>query len=151
MQLNDPRAAGFNAAQVRSALEFAMKMGMPEMSSERVRFVFRATHTYTREDPIGLPYEWDAAPATTVGEDREVEVPVAMEFVSRVSQGRDTSMGFILPAHVELYIMDTYINEVRDADEVFIDTNRYRIMSWPPPIGLFDFTLYPCLVEAVDE
>lgn len=151
MQINDPRAAGFDAAAVRSGLELAMKMGAPEIESERVKFVFFPVTTFSQQDPVGNPYEWTDTPATTVGEYREVEVPVAMEFIARASQARDTSMGYLLPSHIEVYIMDTYINDVRDADAVLIDGNRYTISAWPPPIGLFDFTLYPVILEAVDE
>lgn len=150
MDLSDPRAAGFDAAVVRDAIGFAMKMGMPQVESERVKFVFLPTSTYDRQDPTGTPYEFTSEAEVVTGEYREVEVPVAMEFISRSSQGRDTSMGFIMPSHVEIYIMDEHIDLVREADAVLIDGGRYRIMSWPPPVGLFDFTLYPVLVEAVD-
>jgi hypothetical protein len=151
MDLTDPRAAGFNSDVVRDALEFAMKMGMPDNAAERVKFIFKAQHTYANEDPTGNPYEWSAPPTATISERREVEVPVAMEFISRTSQGRDTTMGHLLPSHVEIYILDTYIDDVRGADELMVDGNVYKITAWPPPHALFDFTLYPCLAEAVDE
>jgi hypothetical protein len=151
MQLNDARAAGFNADTVRDAIQFAMQLGMPDKTNERVKFVFEPVTTFDRQDPAGNPYEWTAPPATTTGEYREVEVPVAMEFISRTSQGRDTTMGYLLPSHVEIYIMDIHIDEVKDANYVLIDDDRYQITAWPPPIGLFDFTLYPALLEAVDE
>lgn len=147
----DPRAAGFNAAAVRDAVEFAMTMGAPESPQERVQFVFVAQKSYEKADASGNPYQWTAPVTRSVGEDRTVEVPVAMEFISRVSQARDTSVGYLLPSHVELYIMDTHIDQVREADHVLIDENKYQILSWMPPIGLFDFTLYPVLCEAVDE
>jgi hypothetical protein len=151
MQLNDPRAAGFDSAAFRDGIALAMQMGMPEIESERVTFIFKPKYTYENQDPEGNPYDWTTPAATEIGEYREVQIPVAMEFVARTSQGRDTSMGFLLPSHVEIYIMDTHINEVRDADELLIDGDLYRISAWPPPIGLFDFTLYPLLCEAVDE
>lgn len=151
MQINDPRASGFNSAAFRDAIEFTMKMGMPDGDTERVKFVFRKQETFAKEDPTGNPYDWTAPATAVLSEYREVEIPIAMEFVSRISQGRDTSMGFLLPAHVEIYIMDNHIDQVRGADELIIDQNRYRITAWPPPIGLFDFTLYPLMAEAVDE
>lgn len=128
-----------------------MKLGMPDNETERVKFIFKAQHTYAQEDPTGNPYEWSAPPTSTVSEHREVEVPVAMEFISRTSQGRDTSMGYLLPSHVEIYIMDRHIDDVRGADELMVDGNVYKITAWPPPHALFDFTLYPVLAEAVDE
>lgn len=151
MQLNDPRASGWDGAAFRSAIEFSMKMGVPESETERVKFVFNKQETFANEDPTGNPYDWTAPAETVLAERREVEIPIAMEFISRISQGRDTSMGFLLPAHVEIYIMDTHIDEVRGADELIIDQARYRITAWPPPVGLFDFTLYPLMAEAVDE
>ena len=151
MDLTDPRAAGFDAAAVRDALTFAMRMGMPENEEERVKFVFKAQHTFAQQDPTGNPYEWGATPVTTEGAYREVEVPVAMEFIGRTSQGRDTSMGYLLPSHVDVYILDTYIDDVKDADEVLIDGNTYKIVAWPPPLALFDMTVYPVTLEAVDE
>lgn len=151
MELNDARAAGFDIAAFRDAIGFAMNMGLPEAESERVTFIFHAQHTYENQDPAGNPYDWTAPAETTEEEYREVQIPVAMEFISRVSQGRDTTMGFLLPSHVEIYIMDTHIDQVRDADELRIDGNTYKIISWPPPVGLFGFTLYPLTAEAIDE
>lgn len=151
MRLTDPRAAGFDANAVRDAIGFAMQLGMPDNPTQRVKFIFEAKNNFTVEDPTGNPYEWSATPSAEEQAYREVEVPVAMEFVSRSSQARDTSVGFLLPSHADIYIMDTHIDEVRGADYLMIDGNRYTIMAWYPPIGLFDFTLYPLAVEATDE
>lgn len=147
----DPRAAGFDAAAFRSGIELAMQMGAPDALTERVTFVFTAKNNFAQEDPVGVPYDLTAAPVSTVGTDREVIVPVAMEFISRSSQARDTSLGYMLPSHVEIYIMDTHYDEVKDADHLLIDGNVYEIQAWLPPVGLFDFTLYSLLAEARDE
>lgn len=151
-----PGEAGFDSAAFRSAIAGVMTMSAPNDPTERVQFVFHPARTYENEDPAGNPYSWDAAPATETGGDgagnpRYVEIPVAIEFVSRTSQARDTSLGYMLPSHVDLYILDTYIDEVQGADEVLIDGNLYNINAWYPPIGLFDVTLYSVTCEAIDE
>lgn len=142
----------FDTDAFRSAIEFAMTMGAPNETEERVKFIFRSENVYDDDtSPTGNPYSWDATPVDTTGSDSEVIIPIAMEFVQRSSQSRDTSLGFMQPSHVRVFVMDTYIDQVRGASELEIDGNRYFIRSWAPPVGLFDFTLYEVLAEAVDE
>lgn len=148
----DPRAAGFDAAKFRDAVSFAMSMGASNEPDSGVIFRFKADKTYTSADDTGLPYDWTATPQENpVPADVDVTVPVAMEFVARSSQARDTSMGHIQPSHVELTILDTYIDEVRGADEVLIDGNTYIIVDIAPPVGLFGVDVWSILAQAVDE
>lgn len=141
----------FDASAFRDAIEFAMTMGAPDAEEERVKFIFKSEKTYETADTSGNPYSWESTPTATTGSDTEVTVPIAMEFIERSSQSRDTSMGHLQPSHVQIYVMDTHIDDVQGATELEIDGDRYYIKSWSPPIGLFDFTLYPLLAEAQDE
>lgn len=150
----DARASGFDAAAFRDAIEFTMSMAAPNAKAERLKFVIAAENTFStadKTDPTGTPYDLTAKVEVVTEQQKEIEVPVAMEFESRSSQGRDTSLGYMQPSHAEVYILDTHYEKVKDADYALINGYRYDILNWNPPMGLFEVTIYSCLLEAQDQ
>lgn len=143
----DPR---FDAAKVRAALHFAMKMGSPTKPSEDVIFRWNTVETFQSKDPAGRPYDFGSTPTTSTSKP-DVVIDTAGEFSARPSGSRDTEIGHFDTSRMVLTILDDDIDKVRDADLVIIDGNEYRILFIAPPDALFDMTVYQMYLEAVDE
>lgn len=147
---NDPRAAGFNSAEVRDALKFAMKMGLPEAQDERLTFRWRKDQTFARKDPAGRPYQWSDAP-TSDNTPADVKVDGAVEFSDRSSADAGTPVTRFNTPRVVVTLLDVDYVQVETADEIILDDATYIIDYVAPPVGLFDMTVYQIYASAVDE
>lgn len=147
----DPREAGFNAAEFRDAIRFAMTMGLPEDEQERVTFRWTPEKTYDVADPAGRPYSWTADPDTVVDRD-DVRVPASIKFNSRGSAGMDgTPVGEIESSHIEVQLLDEDYALVEGADQILLDGSTYLVKYVKPPEGLFEVTTYTIFAVAEDE
>lgn len=143
-------AAGFDADLFRSKIRDTMLMGMPTATPQGAIFRRHEQRTYAVEDPDRNPYEWGETPTSeTTFED--VQVPVAVEFSARPAGSAQTVMGEFDVSRAILTLLDVDYELVKDADEVLLGGNRYRIQFTAPPIGLFSVTVYQIYAQALDE
>src|SRR6478736_5379704 len=62
METNLP---GFNADEVRNGIRLAMRVGLPPVEADRPLFIWDTPpEVEADEDTSGIPFAWDAAPAT---------------------------------------------------------------------------------------
>lgn len=146
----DPRGSGFNAAEFRDAIRFAMNMGLPESTSERATFKWTVTRDFNVEDPGGNPYSWNSEP-TEVHSRADKQVSVAVEFVSQASLASGNQVAQFDTARVILTLLDLDYAEIEGADIVELGGNTYKIDFVAPPIGLFGVTVYQIYASAEDE
>lgn len=147
---NDPRAAGFNSAEVRDALKFAMKMGLPEAQNERLTFRWRSQKAFARHDPAGRPYQWGDTP-TSDTTPADVKVDGAVEFSDHSSADAGTPVTRFNTPRVVVTLLDVDYVQIETADEIILDDATYVIDYVAPPMGLFDMTVYQIYASAVDE
>jgi hypothetical protein len=147
---SDPRAAGFNAAEFRDAIKFAMHMGLPEDTNERATFQWTPQKTYSKTDAAGRPLSWTAAPLTT-NEHEDVQIDVAVEFQRYTSGEGITSIGEFHATSAVLTVLDDDYAEVEGADKVLLGGNTYTIEYVAPPDGMFGVTVYQIYLRAEDE
>jgi len=159
MDTGDARQSGFNAAEFRDAIEFAMKMGLPGTQSERVTFQWDDVNTYADPDERGQPYSWTDSPTSSVTAadvPASLTVPCAVEFTARRSSSGETIMGSFDASAITITLLDTQYALVQDANlalpnKVIVDGNTYDIGFWGAPVGLFDVTVYQAFAQARDE
>lgn len=148
--INDPRASGFNAAEFRDAIKFAMRMGLPESVNERATFRWSTEKTYGNADPSGQPYSWSTAPSD-VESHPDVQIDVAVEFQRYSSGEGNTSVGQFQTTSVVLTVLDEDYALIEGADKVLLGGNVYTIEYVAPPFGLFEVTVYQIYLRAEDE
>jgi hypothetical protein len=147
----DPRASSFKADDFRSAIRFAMNMGLPEDSQEQATFRWTTKKTYDAADPAGVPFDFTAKPSKTVSHE-DVQVPVSVQFVPQLTRGESgTPWGTIDSPKAILTILDEDYVEVVGADLVLLGKNTYTVDYVAPPEGLFDVTIYEIYCTAQDE
>lgn len=145
-----PGFGGFDADKFRDAIRNTMLMGMPNAEQERATFKWNPDRDFAIEDNGGDPYNLAATPVSSI-QHPEVQVPVAVEFISRAAFSPQLPMGEIQNSRVIITILDLDFEEVRGADLVQFDTSDYEIDYVAPPIGLFDVTVYQIYATAIDE
>jgi hypothetical protein len=147
----DPRASGFDSAVFRDAIRFAMNMGLPDSTEERITFRWTTAKTFTTADSAGKPYRWNDTPSKTVAKD-DVQVPAAIEFQSAGVGGTSrTVFGEIQNSKVKVTLLDEDYALVEGADLIILDGAKYIIDFVKPPDGLFDATIYTIFATAEDE
>lgn len=146
----DPRAAGFNAAEFRSAVKFAMNMGLPDSVAERATFRWETERTWSIADSGGEPFNIHEDPASETDHE-DVQIDVAVEFAN--VRGADTglSVGEFTSGRALITVLDEDMTSIEGADVVLLGGNTYDIKFIRPPIGLFDVTIYQLDCEARDE
>lgn len=144
--------AGFDAAAFRTAIQFAMTMGMPEDAGEQGIFRWNpvpvAPWDPTGADTNNLPLDW-AAEADSVTEHDPVTVPIAVEFTP--AKGDGTAMGRFDAGTVLITVLDADYADIIGANEVEFADAVYDIKFVAPPLGLFDVTIYQIYAQARDE
>lgn len=140
---------GFNAAQFRTAIKNAMRMGLPNTVSERATFRWTPNYTYQTADPGGTPYDLKSEPVTEdIRED--VQVDCAVEFVSRATASGGTPIGVFDAARAVITVLDTDYAAIAGADQVILGGDVYKVDYVAPPMGLFEVTVYQIYATAVD-
>jgi hypothetical protein len=125
-------------------------MGLPSDISERATFKWLPVREFTVKDRSNRPYDWTDSP-TTEEIHADVQIPVAVEYVARGSQSRDTAAGRFDPSAATLTILDIHYPQVQGATQVEFDGNTYDIVFWEPPLGLFSVSIYKVHLSARDE
>jgi hypothetical protein len=137
---------GFNAADVRAGLRFAMTVGLPPVLADQPVFFFPRTSTVIGpadedEVPFDLTKKRTLAPPVTV------RVPCAVEYFD--NQGKIENFGVIVPSKIEITVLDEEYVQIRGFEYVVIHGNRYWYSRTAPPNGLVSvgvFTIY-CTAE----
>ncbi len=141
--------SGFNAAEFREAITFAMTMGTPNNPSERATFRWSASSQFEKQDSVNRPYNW-TAPALVVAQKPDVQVPVAVKF-SGSGSGTSNNVGGFDSARAILTLLDEDFIKVAGANMVLLGENVYEVRYVEPPVGLFEVTVYKIHVEALNE
>jgi hypothetical protein len=147
----DPR---FNATKFRDAIHFAMKMGLPNASTEQIAFRWLERRTYDKQDTGGNPYDWTDTPVTdTVVADVYLQAAVEFQFVR--SGVENNPVGQFESPNLVVTLLDTeypyLFSNGKRADQIVIDEAVYQINFIAPPIGLFDVTVYQVYASGLDE
>ncbi len=147
---SDPRAAGFDPAAFIDGIKFAMSMGAPNKTADKVTFYWEPNRTFTNPDVHGNPYNRKQTPASSNTPD-PVIVDVAVEFVPRSTMSGGTPVGdFETPRAVLTLLGDEY-EQVKTADYVTMGGNKYFIDFVAPPMALFSVDVYQIHVSAESE
>ncbi len=131
---------GFAPAEFREAIQFAMRMGAPDETSEQVTFSWTPTRTYESANPSDAPYDWTDAPDTSSAPTPVKITAVAIEF-GAVGDGTGTTMGRFDQSRGMLTILDEDYEAVRTANRVTYGGRTY-MMQEATPIGLFEVTVW---------
>lgn len=144
--------SNFPPAKFRDAITQAMTMGLPPDPADRATFRFKRERTYARPDPKGMPYNLRQAPLTD-NQTPDVQVPVAVAIPTRSTISMvDTPSGEINDdVRVVITVLDTYYPQVKDATEVLLGGNTYKIDYWGPPVGLFSVEVFQVFLTSLDE
>lgn len=130
---------GFNAAEFREAIHFAMRMGAAPETDEQVTFHFASTLTYNLPgDGADVPFDPDATVTRTTP--TPVRVDCAIEYYD--AENQPTNFGLLAPTRLTLTLLDEDYEQVKDAAYVVAHGDRYNYRRTEPPSGLFDVGLY---------
>lgn len=140
----------FNEAAFRDGIAFAMNMGTPVAVNERVTFVWEEKRSYPAKDEDGVPFNLQDK-GTVTSPYREVQIPLAMEFINRSTLSGGTAITDFDTPRVVLTIMDSEIGQIDGADYMMIDGDRYDIKFEQPPVGLFNVTVHTVHGHARNE
>jgi len=146
---SDSRAAAFNATKFRDGIKFAMNMGLPEDTSERITFRWKTIYEFDIEDNSGNPYDFSSTPQQTFSRP-DVQIVAAVEVANDNVPDGTSIGGFNNPTAI-ITVLDEEYALISDADMVILGGSTYDIMYTAPPIGLFDVTVYQIHAVAVDE
>jgi len=159
----------FDATAFRDAIRFAMTMGLPDTETERATFIWNVDREFVIDDAAGSPFEWGetAAYTSTYG---EVQIPVAVEFLSKGGDTQDTRLGQMDVSRIIVTILDEdfpaleqvsqghaghFADKIRFGGPIAAVTDQeyayYDIQFVGPPLGLFDVTVYQVYAQAIDE
>jgi hypothetical protein len=138
----DGTPSGFNSADFRTAIRFAMNMGTPTDPAKQVTFLFPEVDVFAPHDPAAHPYDWSSTPTAVTSPARQVTVLAAVSYGGPpLVEG--TPMGQFDQEKLTLTLLDQDYALVVGATEVLVGGVHYVID--PPgamPVGLFDVTVY---------
>lgn len=140
--------SGFNSAEFRDAIHFAMKMGAAPEVDEQAIFHFATASAFTAPaDGADVPFDPSAVITTTTPD--PVKVDCAIEYLD--SENQPTSFGLMAPTRIVVTLLDVDYEQVQDAAYVVIHGDRYDYRRTEPPAGLFDVGLYTMHFTARNE
>ncbi len=144
----------FDASAFRDAIHFAMTMGLPNTVNERATFKWKVEREFSKHDAKGSPWDWGDTPSTEETLP-DVQIPVAVELLSKGGDTLDTHFGEFDVARAIISVLDEDFVELtqngRFADQVEMADALYDIQFVAPPVGLFEVTVYSIHAQAVDE
>lgn len=152
----DPR---FDPVKFRTAIKFAMAMGAPEDTNQRVTFRWTVDKTFAKADSGGDPFSWTAT-ATSTDNPADVQVDCALSFAGSKAGGSrtapdGTAVGEFDTTHGVITLLDVdYVqifSDGRRADQVVIDGDTYDIQYVAAPYALFGVTVYDLHIASIDE
>lgn len=134
---------GFNPAEFRDAIHFAMTMGSPNATQEKATFRWLKAQTFDPQDPARRPYRWDEPVVSDTTPPDVTLDEVAVEYhPSRSTAGTD--VGTFVPLKADLTMLDVDYALVAGADAVLIGGSTWRVVAVTQQ-ALFSvdvFTLY---------
>lgn len=150
----DARAANFDAGAFRDAIQFAMRMGAPNRSDDKITFRWAPKKTYSVEDPDKKPYDWTAAPATDVEHDDVVIDECAIELTQpRVGTVLGSPAGQFETVRAVITLLDVDFERIdghtNPPDYALIDGIPYEI-RYISSGALFDVDIYQIHAVAPD-
>lgn len=138
------------ASTFRSAVKFAMQMGSPNATEDKVTFFWRPNKEYSHEDIIDNPYDWTNTPTTDV-EIAPVQVDCAVEFgrvAGNVTVGN--AVGDFDSTRATLTLLDVDYDLVRGAHLCTIGGDLY-VLEYAQPLALFVVDVWQIHCVAIDE
>lgn len=139
---------GFNAAEFRDAIHFAMQMGAAPDEAEQVQFGFASVLTFNgTADGDNVPFD-PAATVTSVAPPL-VHVDCAVEYFD--AENQPTNFGLMAPTRLAITLLDEEYDQVKEASYVLVHGDRYDYRRTQPPQGLFDVGLYVMHFTAQSE
>jgi hypothetical protein len=130
---------GFNAAEFREAIHFAMAMGAAIDTDEQVTFHFASTLVYAGSaDGAEVPFDPAATVVTTTPDPMRVDC--AVEYFD--AENQPTNFGLLAPSRLAVTLLDVDYEQVKEAQYVVAHGDRYDYRRTEPPSGLFDVGLY---------
>lgn len=130
---------GFNAADFRTNIKFAMQMGAAIDAGEKVTFHFPSSLVYNvPADGQDTPFN----PAATVTSTTPppVQVDCAVDYFD--AENQPTNFGLLAPSRVEVLLLDEDYEQIKECAYVVIHGDRYNYRRTEPPAGLFDVGIY---------
>ena len=145
----DPTGS-FNAATVRTELEAAMVMGLPNNPIDRPTFRWLTPNDITPGSPSGNPYDWSTGTAPT--EITDLQVNCAVQYGGDTEDG--TVAGVEEAVRAVLTILDTDMATLlahggRMPDQVLLAQSIYN-MDYFNQEALFDMDVYILYCTSLD-
>lgn len=138
----------FNAAEFRTAIQFAMTMGAAVDVGERASFHFPSQLVYNAPaDGAQVPF--DPAATVTKTEPTPVQVNCAIEYFDVENQ--PTDFGLLAPSRLTITLLDEDYEKVKGCSYVVVHGDRYNYRRTEPPSGLFDVGIYTMHFTAQSE
>lgn len=157
MASNSAFAAQFPEAEFRTAIRETMRMGMPELDSEKLTWFWNRAQTYQPDDLAGDPLDWTADPITDDpgnpegdAEDDGLIVDYAME-TNTPGNSDFTAVGIFNLQTIKVTLFDVDYEQIKTADYAKIGDVVYTIRLEAPPYALFAVTMHDLFLEALDE
>lgn len=140
----------FDAAGFRSALRDVMTLGLPNDPADQPTFHFPTTVSYppgTAVDEDGVALDPSVPKSKTTLD--PVKVRCAVEYFDATPD--ELPVGTFRPTKLVLTMFEDEFALVKDAEEVVIGQDRYYLSHRPPPVGLYDVTVFQIVAYAIDE
>jgi hypothetical protein len=132
--------AGFNAAEFRDAIHFAMQLGAAPDAGERVTFHLPKQLVYNTVAVDGANVPFDPAATVTMTSPDPILVDCAVEYFD--SENQPTNFGLMAPTRLAVTLLDVDYEQVKECAYVVVHGDRYDYRRTEPPAGLFDVGLY---------
>jgi|SRR6478736_6275391 len=148
METNLP---GFNADEVRNGIRLAMRVGLPPVEADRPLFIWDTPpEVEADEDTSGIPFAWDAAPATpTAAPKPPRREECAIEYIDETGELRP--FGPTASTRLVLTLLDEEYERVRGFSRVIIGGNEYVYERTAAPLGLNTIGIWQVHVRTDDE
>jgi hypothetical protein len=139
---------GFDAATFRSKIQFVFNMAATPDADRQLKFYFNDVVTYAgRKDGDAVPFD-PTATVTRTSTD-PVTVPCGIK-VTKASE-QNTAFGGVLPTKVTCTLLDEDYDQVKDADYIVFDGEKYLKENTGAPTGLFDVGIYSMTFTAEND
>lgn len=143
-----PPWAAADATNFRNAMHFVMGMGMPVDAAAQVAFHWHAvTSTTAAKDSLGVPFSPTATVTTTPSV--ALRVPYFVEWIEVA--GTTTRLGVVVPARVRVWLLDDDYDDVKTADYLVIDGEKYLRHLEEPSYAIFDVGVHCITFIAENE
>lgn len=143
--------AGFDGAAFKAAIRATMKMASPTQVPMKATFRWKTEKTHTLAGPGGRPYNFASTPTAVVAHSDVVLDEVAVQFVTRLTQGGGTAVGHFDTPRAILTMFTEEYDQVNGCDFVLLGGSTYRVDFWAPPVALFEVDVFTLHISAVDE